>query len=69
MRFTIGGLNGTLAIVHKGGGGGGGGSCDMLEEEVEWERRLRACTAVYEVIRHKCAHEAFPCVPSQDVDR
>ena len=51
------------------GGGSPYKSCDMLEEEVEWERRLRACTAVFEVVRHKCAHEAFSCVPSQDVDR
>jgi hypothetical protein len=31
--------------------------CGMLQDDLLWETQMRNCTAVYEILRHKCAEE------------
>jgi hypothetical protein len=31
--------------------------CGMLQDVLLWETQMRNCTAVYEILRHKCAEE------------
>ena len=35
----------------------GAEECGMLQDDLVWETRMRNCTAIYEILRHKCAEE------------